>query len=439
MGYHLDIEDQDEVFNSLSVPPIIVNDIDLTSMEAKEEFNALITTQYKGDSLANIPSCDCGTLQGEARIGHTCDNCGTEVVHLTEKDMESRVWISTPKGVKRLINPQCWLMMHQAFNQSGCNLLEWLCNPNYKPNNPNIPILNKLKRYGFNRGLNAFYEQFDDIITALFEINACKGTKRAKMEMYEFIITFRDRIFCHNLQIPSKITFVTERTNTADYADPVAAKALEAIRTISAINSSITPLNLKQREASAVKAIMQLADYHSNVYKTILASKRGMYRKHVFGSRGHFTFRAVITSLSDNHDPDELHLPWGLSLNLLKVHVSAKLMKMGMTPTQAYSHIIQHLNRYCPTIDRIFDELIDESFIDGLPMILQRNPSLRRGSAQLFRVTHIKKDPSILTISNSVLAITAPNADYDGERLPSLNSSNCWNISLRQSAAKLAA
>jgi hypothetical protein len=53
----------------------------------------------------------------------------------------------------------------------------------------------------------------------------------------------------------------------------------------------------------------------------------------------------------------------------------------------------------------------------GIPCLLQRNPSLVRGSAQQFYITHVKPDPSINTISISVLCLAAPNADFDGDEM----------------------
>jgi hypothetical protein len=442
MGYHLEIIDHESVFQSLDTPPIIVNDLNLTSIKDKEEFNALVTTQYEGDTLSNIPMCDCGTTRGQYNIGRICDDCGTPVEHITTKKMESRIWITVPEGVSALINPQCYSILHASLKHTGCNLLEWLTNPNYRPTNNNLPVLNKLKMYNFNRGLNAFYGQFDDIVSALVDINAFKGNKRTRKVLHEFILMYRDCIFTKVLQIPSRVTFVTEKTPMAEYADPTTAKALDAIRTISSIRSSITPLTLKQREMVALTAITQLAEYHDGIKKNSLASKRGMYRKHVCGSRLHHSFRCVITSLSENHDPRELHTPWGLTLNVLKVHVASKMLRLGYTIKDAYAHITKHINKFCPILNEIMEELIvearelgkeinggkiDEEIL-GFPVCFQRNPSLRRGSAQQFFITKFFKDPNILTAAMSTLVLTAPNADFDGKRLPSLNPFNCWEL-----------
>lgn len=410
MGYYLRVVDCDKVFNRLQAPPIIVNDVDLASKEAKEEFNAMLTTQYDGDVLQNAPSCGCGQLNKGHQLGRICDNCHTPVVHHTERAIEPRIWIACPEGVKTLINPCVWNILNKALQHTGCNLLQWLTNPNYRPTNPNLAKLNQLKTRGFQRGLNAFYTQYDKIVQALLEIKAFKGNVH---DVLQFITEYRDVTFCSRLPIPSRVAFIIEKANTGTYADPDAAKALDAIHTISSIKSSVVPYTLKQREVIALKAIMQLTEYHDTVYKNIIARKQGWYRKHIFGSRAHFTARGVITSITDNHNHNDCHLPWSMSVNLMKVHLTNKLLKRGFTPQKAYSHIIRHLNKYCPLLDELMAELGAEGPDGYMWCLIQRNPSLRRGSAQLFRIAKIKKDPADLTIGFGINVVTAPNADFD--------------------------
>ena len=92
-------------------------------------------------------------------------------------------------------------------------------------------------------------------------------------------------------------------------------------------------------------------------------------------------------------------------------HITNKLLRKGLSPSECEKFLMLHTNKYHPDLDAIFKELIEESPYPGLPIILQRNPSLVRGSAQQFYVTKIKPDPSVNTISLSVLTLAAPNAD----------------------------
>jgi len=421
MGLHLKVVNHDEVFHSLREPPIIVNEVDVLSTDAKTRFNEMISTKYGGDSLSVVPSCDCGEVLGEYNIGKMCQGCHTKVQHSTERHIESGAWIEVPEGVKGLINPVFWLMFSSYFKASSCNMVEWLCNPAYKNDNPNNALLNRLKAYGFPRGLNNFHNNFDAIMEALFKIfNINRNTSLQHLKT--MIEMHRDAVFCRYLPIPSKICFITEKTVTGTFADPTMALALDAIRTISMIKTLRT-MTLKRRELRALKCCMQLAEYYDETFKSGLASKEGWFRKHTFGGRLHFTFRAVITSLSDNHDYDEIHLPWSLSVGAFKTMLTNKLLNLDYTPKGAAALLQEHTNKYHPLIDDLFKELIAESprvkdvipdapvkdDTHGILIILQRNPTLARGSAQALRVTKIKTDVEVKTISMSVNILAAPN------------------------------
>jgi hypothetical protein len=263
-----------------------------------------------------------------------------------------------------------------------------------------------------------------------------KGAIKGKaVVLRKFIDKFRDRIFCKHIQIPSRLSFVTEHTNAATYMDPVSIKALNAISTITHEKSSISELTLKQKESMTVKALIQMDEYHQEVIKENLAKKKGWFRKHGFGSRMHYSFRAVISSRTDNHAHDELLLPWGLMVNLLNVHITSKLLKLGRTPSEAHRMIIQSLNTYDPFIHQILQELIDEGPEGSLHVLFQRNPSLRRNSIQLFRVCRVKTDVNDQTVSISVNAITGKNADFDGD---SLNGCLILDIKMLNAVRRLA-
>ena len=194
-GIHLGVVNQDRVFHSLANKPILVNNIDVSSMEAKTQFNEMISTRYEGDTLNAIPSCDCGSIYGEYNVGKTCDNCQTLCVHSTEREIESSIWLGVPDGVKGMINPVIWSMFSKNFTHSGCNVIEWLCNPHYRVDRDNIPALNKLKEYGFPRGLNAFHDNFDRILDVLFQSKICSGNARDRANVEKFFRLHRDNIF----------------------------------------------------------------------------------------------------------------------------------------------------------------------------------------------------------------------------------------------------
>lgn len=424
-GIAIRLVDLDRVFETASTPPVIINSFNVETLEDKQILDSLIYTYYEGDSLNVVPTCDCKRTKGAAKIGSKCPRCGSEIRPVSEQPLESLLYIAPPEGVKTFINPQAWTMLSKALTHGGINGLAWLCDP-YMPvgSEPHREI-RRLMDLGIERGINNFYDNFDEIINMLFNAGVISGTsRRQKEDLYQFIQLNRNKIFCKHLPIPSRLGFVTERSITGSFADTTMKPAIDAIRTISSTVHSITPLDLRKLQGRAVKANEYLAQYHQEYMAATLTSKRGWLRKHVFGSPLYFTFRAVISSLSERHEYDELHLPWGVAVSTYAVHLTSKMYRMinpeterPFTPNEVLRHLREHTLRYSPLLDQLFDELIAESPHKGLPVLFNRNPSLDRGSIQEFFVTKIIKDPKINAVKMSVLTLKAPNADFDGDAL----------------------
>lgn len=417
MGVALTVVDFNHLFNTLAEPPIIVNEFDVASEDVKQKLNNLIYARYDGDTLDIIPTCECHRTVGEFNIDVTCRECGTKVSAVTERPLESTLWIAAPKGVRALINPAVWNILSKQMTISGCNVLEWLCNPSYSPRGQIPPAVQKLQRMGVQRGLNFFIDNFDGIMDAVFNANAvkCKGVSRDQLMV--FLKKYRHCLFPNYIPIPSKMSFITEETVTGTYATNGMATAADAIRTITSIKTAIIPINQRVAEIRTVKAISQMAEYYNSFYSNSLGKKVGWLRKHVFGSRLHFSFRAVISSLSERHDRREIHMPWSMSVMLFRAHLSAKLQKRGYTPRESNSLLNEHTLQYSPLLDELFCELIAESPFGGIPIILQRNPTLVRLSAQALLITKVKTDVNINTVSMSTLVLKGPNADFDGDAL----------------------
>ena len=183
------------------------------------------------------------------------------------------------------------------------------------------------------------------------------------------------------------------------------------------------------KQNRVVKALCELSEFYEGIYKTTFAKKTGIFRKHVFGSRAHFSFRAVISSLTGEHRYDEIHIPWGIGVSVFRIHLANKLKRRGFTPNQTFQILSEYAQRYHPLLDELFEELIRETPGGrGLSCTQQRNPSLKRGSAQAVYITHVKKDPSIPTVSISILSVKGMNAKVLAFLLEIIerNLLNCW-------------
>jgi len=381
MAWGVGIIDFERMFATSTTPPIIANEFDISSDESREELSDLLYTHYNGDTLGVLPQCQCGKLSGAFVLGRECDECGGAVEYVTEKQLEPILWVAPPTGVTTLMNPQIWTMISRALTCGALNILEYLCNPNLQM--PPIPPkeAQRFLQLKIPRGINYFHAHFDEIMDSLFEFNLVFANKprKPKDEFRRFIEKYRDRIFTRYLPCPSRISLISERTVTSSYAEPTMPLLVNAVLTITSTENSTRPLSLDVRQARATEAIKKFAAYHQEVQKNVLFRKEGWARKQLFGTRSHWTFRGVITSLSENHALDELHMPWSMSVMLFQMHLLNKLLRRNYTPDEANNLINESTLQYNPLIDQLLQELINESPVGGIPTLFGRNPTLARG------------------------------------------------------------
>ena len=413
-GVFLDIEDFSQVLHSLSKPPVFVNDIDVNDIATKEKLKELLMTRYESDTLESIPTCECKSLRGGNRAGLLCKHCGTYVQIPTERPIESTLWIRAPDEIKGLINPAALTILRQTFKKSGVSVIDWLIDRSYVPPK-NRPVVDKLIYHGFQKGsLNWFIENFDNIYPILCSSTAFSSQKKPQLQrMSTWIKRNRWKLFPEALPIPSKLAFIVEAIDVGTYADHSMADALQAVKTIASIHSGIVPPTLREKERKTVVACNQLANFYELQYGKPLGAKPGWFRRHVFGSRPAFSFRAVISSLFHRHRLDEIHLPWSLAVALLKLHLYNKFLKLeGWNMRKIVRHIAEHTLRYDPLIHQFMEELIAEARSGkGIPILLNRNPSLKRLSIQRLYLTKVKTNVRDKTISLSVLILKGYNAD----------------------------
>lgn len=407
-GVYLQFVNFQEEMSRLTTPPQFVNDIDTTTTAGRERLDNLIRTNYNGDSLSILPSCECCATTGEHLRNTRCPECGTLVTSVTEKPIESTMWIRAPEGVRSLMNPMFWTIITNAFTSSGLSIIEWICLPNYQAPNDRHGVIQRLQSFGIQRGWNNFVDNFDSIMDTLFN-NFLKPNDPQRRELPLLISLNRHLVFTPYLPVPNRLAFITERTTVGIYADSTIKSAIDAVRTICNIDESYGGTTQLVRENRTVKMIMQLAGYYRDQHKTVIGKKEGWFRKHIFGTLSSYTGRCVISSLSNAHDYEELHIPWSYAISLFSIHLKGKLMRLGHTPKEAGKLLITASSVYDPLVDQLLQELIDEAPFKGIPVIFQRNPSLDRLSAQAFYITKVKKDPNINTVSISTMVLKGPN------------------------------
>lgn len=398
--------------------PTILNYFDDSTEEERKRINDQIRTKYTEDLLSNLCSCSCGEIVGEFNKNVVCFTCRTKVESPMEHNLEPILWMKAPEGVHKLINPTFWMMLEEKFTRSNYSIIRWLLDRDYRPVMRVPQVMEEVEALNLPRGINAFYENFDTIMEALFTIKGFRPKKGVVDPLQTVIKQYRECLFTSYLPVPNRSLLVLEETHVGSYADPTVTGAVDAIRTMLGIDAVGNKYSVQDKESRTIQSICMFADYYDAFYRDKLAQKEGIFRKHIFGTRSHWSFRAVISSITTAHDYEELHISWGIGVSVFRLHLINKLIrKHGMTPNEATGHLNDHACHYCPILDALFQELIAECPYKGIPVVFQRNPSLERGSAQALFITKVKTDVMIPTVSLSILIVKGYNADFDGDQL----------------------
>jgi hypothetical protein len=428
MGVFMRIRDQDEVFNQyLSKEPIIINDLSNITEEDREKNDGLIFTKYdliNSDLLSNIPSCECGRQMGADKLGDNfiapvvCDVCQTPVRALHDGDLEPLIWVRSPKGVlenvpdgKGLMNPIIWTMFsdQKGFEKGSFDVIRWIADTTYRPQGvKEPPVIDVLRSEQVPRGYVSFVQNFDEIMEFMFNL---KYYRKRLDPLKRLIAENRDRIFSKYLPVPNRSILVLEETSMGTYVDATVPVAVNAIRLMVGIDHPLSVHSERVRENRTIKMLAEKSLFYDEYWRNVLAKKEGTFRKHVYGTRSHFSFRAVISSSTDWHRYDAVSIPWGIGIAAFELHLKKLLLREGMTPFEADAFLAEHTQKYHPKLDAMFQDLIARAPSGkGICITLQRNPSLGRASCQTVYVTEVKSDVNIPTISMSILIVKGFNA-----------------------------
>lgn len=413
--------DFDQLLNSLLIDPVIANDIPIVTDEDREHLNNLLLTKYNGDTLSNAPVCQCGHLTGMENVSKVCEICGDVCETALNRPVYPIVWLKTPKDIKRFLNPAVVIPLSKIMQTDGCSDLMWLIDRSYVPPNGRVSVrCRRLEEKGVQRGLNYFTENYVEIFRLYSEawvtrqVNAQKETFK---EYAEMLSRSPRQFFSEYLPMPSRTGFVLESNDTGSYLERYIPQAIDALMIIVSINNAATPMGEKGQERRVIKAIMKLAPFYHTYVQKITGGKYGLVRKNVIASKMNFSARSTIISNTDPHRYDELHVPWTLALSLFRINIINRLLHRRFTPKQLFKLLTVSAKSYDPLLSEILDELIQLAGPKGIPVLFQRNPSLKRLSMVYFYITLFFKNPRINSTRISVLSIKGMNADFDGDQL----------------------
>lgn len=384
---------------------IILNDMTL----ADENIKDIIYTSA-GEHVSLIPQCTCGELTGGYMIGKVCNACGTDVVKPFD-NIDPLLWIRKFDDDIPWINPKFWLMLTNIISTT-MDGLRWLSDTTYKPKKV-PPILISISEILGGRSYLNVINNIEKIILILKATPSYKTIPKAtKLNLiHKLYKREKKTLFSSYIPLINKNLFINETSPTNNYSTLLLADIIDlALLAVSVSND--VKLTQKKKENSTAKIISQTADLFLKYTKELVARKEGLVRKNIYGSRTHFSFRAVITALPYNYDYDTITVPWIVGLSTFRPHLINKLLKLGWTLKKASDYIYESCYVYSKLIDDLLKELIAEAPGKGIAVMLNRNPSLGASSIQLVYIVEFIFGNNTMGISK--LIAKGFNADYDG-------------------------
>jgi hypothetical protein len=406
----------DEYFHSIpNESKLIINTLRYDSSEDLAAVEDRIRSIYTEDALTVIPQCSCGERKGMYLKKTICPVCNTPVTDIFY-NKDPILWFKRLDSTEKFLNPHFYLMFREGLG-TGMDLIKWITNTSY---NPSIPQAEYLKYIvsgidGFTRSYNWFIQNIDKVFVTLLNNSVIKAKNKHKNLgiLYELYKSNKDILLSEYYPLLNKRMFYIEKNSKGSYTFAGISDAYDLVMTF------IMQMNKKKSiQEKSMSRVCELASHlDASTIDQYLGKKTGIWRKHVYGTRAHFTGRAVITSLPGRHKMDEVHLPWGMSVVMFRPIIVNYLRRSKLTHKQVRNKLMRAVQTFDQDISDIFDQMLNDVPEHRIPLMVMRNPSLHRGSVMLLYASVIKRDINDNTMGTSALIAKLPNKDYDGDAL----------------------
>lgn len=378
------IIDLDELF-ATTHNTTVLNDI-ILDKTTEEIIDAVC--DVSADRTDTVARCQCDNLVGNYYEGVKCSVCGAFATQSLFGSIRNELWLEIPKTIKGVLNPRAYSILEN-----------WIGTSNRVPILPQLLDMSQPNKeivgtpFFAGQGLNWFYENFQSTMEYFLQ-NHQKTRKKDSEMMRWFLEDTGKALWCTKLPILSKlIQPVTKHSEKMRYVDPELKSLLESIFTLGSVllSERMMKFSVRHLERNFYKVYQEFVSYTKSILENKLPSKPSLLRKHVYGARYHMTGRSVAVPIVTPHDGDEIYLPWRLGVRMYMYHIISVLVnKYHMKPFDAYNRVSQALMVYDHTIDLILQRMIKDCPYKGLPVLMNRNPSLKEAAIQLLFITRVK-------------------------------------------------
>lgn len=361
--------------------------------------------------FANRYRCECGLTQHKINDGIKCKHCGTKVRYVDD-NFDYTGWIVL-KEQYVIIHPGLYKSIEFIIGKETLHNILRVEKPKDEDGHE-MEIEPPSDEPFYNIGMLEFHERFDEILK--YYINK----KKAKMSYYEDIIQHRRSVFTHSIPVFTTLLRPFELDATAFYYEDTNSIYTMINKLKTEINND--SLKMFRQKKPKLQRLFDLQVKVNELYtsiEAILSGKKGALRT-LIGGRYNFTSRNVIVG-----DPkkriDEVSLPYSALIELLQQPIINVLHKSySMSYSDAYDFWYKACIVENDTIKDIIMSLIkNHKSGRGLPLLINRNPSIAMGSIMQMHCTEMTKG---YTMGIPLQILKPLAADFDSNSIAQLNT-----------------
>jgi hypothetical protein len=351
--------------------------------------NGIFSPKY-GQKLGDLNpfadrySCACGRLKSRINHGIVCEKCHTKCKYVDD-NFEMFGWIVL-KDQYHVIHPDLYKSIEFFFGQSKINVEQRnakkgsvlqniiFYNVQIDQNGHESEVINPpANEPFFGIGMMSFYERFDEIMDYYLKKNP------KKKDYYDDIMKDRDKVFSHSIPVFTTHLRPADIRDKNMYYEPI--NGIYNVINIQAhrINADKTRMqrNPKKKNQMLYKLQMKFMELHSEII-AICSGKKGQLRSLVAG-RYNFSGRAVI-SQKPSLRIDQVILPYTMLVIMLQPQIINILNRLyNMSYSEAYNVVYRAIATKDERVATILDTIIKNSTPEGLPVIINRNPTIAYG------------------------------------------------------------
>lgn len=327
--------------------------------------------------FADRYKCDCGHITGRLYFGYTCPICHT-MCRYVDDNFNYFGWI-TIKDPYYIIHPNLFKSLSSLIGQK--KFMRIITMIDEKDADGHTVEIEKPKDEPFyGIGLIAFKEQFSEIL------NYYNKNTVVKQEIYNDIMQNYDKVFTQSIPVYTTHLRPFKIEGSSLFYEDTNAMYTMMTKLAAQINNDSIKIFTKEKPKNQLLLDLQLK--YNELYKELeatMSGKKGSIRA-LFSGRMNFSARNVIV-LDTTLRIDQVKLSYRALLVLLEQSIINILHKSyNMNYADAYKTWLLGTiqNEPYPLLMSIINSIID-SYPEGLPILINRNPTINYGSiVQMF-------------------------------------------------------